>query len=105
MFLFPSEGGAYPPDASEGRSQLKLGPWDKTSDINVSTKGLSGCKMDGSSEQRSKICENPDISKAPADISFEMKVALGRKNDYYLTGYRQPWIRGASSGTEIIRGT
>lgn len=34
-----------------------------------------------------------------------MKVALGRKNDYYLTGYRQPWIRGASSGTEIIRGT
>lgn len=61
--------------------------------------------MDGSSEQRSKICENPDISKAQADISFEMKVALGRKNDYYLTGYRQPWIRGASSGTEIIRGT
>lgn len=53
--------------------------------------------MDGSSEQWSKICENPDISKAPADIYFEMKLALGRKNDCYLTGYRQQWIRGAFS--------
>lgn len=36
--------------------------------------------------------------KASTGISSERKLALGRKDDYYLTGYRQQWTRGIFSG-------
>lgn len=34
-----------------------------------------------------EICGNFDISKALTGISFEIKLALGRKSDDYLTGH------------------
>lgn len=60
------------------------------------------------SHQRSdlrEICGSPDISKASAGISSEVKPALGRKSDDYLTGLRQQWIRRALPGMEITRET